>query len=67
MISLSHLFEEGFMDKVHTKIDNTLQKTAPGRLYMKAEDKTGELINKGANALSNTVNRLRGKNFKVRK
>jgi len=55
------------VDKANDRIDKTLEKSAAGRLYMKAEDATGKLAIKGGNVIANWNDRLHGRNFKVRK
>ncbi len=64
----------GKIDRANDRIDNFLNKSTIGRAYMKAENKTGDLVNKsadllekGTNKLLNVKDRLLRRNFKVRK
>ncbi len=55
------------VDNINDRIDKSLQKTAPGRVYMGLENKTTDLVNKASNKLSNLNDQLHRRNFKIRR
>ena len=83
MISIARYISEGFlkdldqkfqqtslaktMDKANKHIDNTLSQSEIGRSYMRAEKRTGNFVNQGGKAFANLYDKLRGRNYKIRK
>jgi len=83
MVSITWYISEGFLkdldqkfqqtalaktvDKANKHIDNTLSQSKVGRSYMRAEKRTGKFVDQGGKAFANLYDKLRGRNYKVRK
>ena len=74
MISIIKYLNEGVLfkigkavDNINDKIDKSLQKTSPGRTYMKFEDTISDAVRQGKNNLGNFEDQILRKNYKVRR